>query len=220
MSRLPTLAAVAGLLLAAAACGGAPRVDFETTASEPPYETVDEWAGYRRLPPPEVGDVAFVDHAVDPPVEYHPVASDDGLLLVYFGYLSCPDVCPTTLADVGKALSLLPAEEAARIEVAMVTVDPERDEGAEIARYLDVFVDRYHALVAPDDAALAEAAEAFGVRYEIEPHEPGDTDYEVGHTATLFVVDDEGRIVWEFGFGTAREDLADTLAGILAARYP
>ncbi len=182
----------------------------------------EDRAGYNRRPPPDVSATEFVDYSGDSAgLPFAPVAAESELLLMYFGYLSCPDVCPTTLAELSNALNLMPEADAERISVGMVSVDPDRDEGSAISTYLDVFVEKNHGLLAPDEASLAASAEAFGVLYEVEDHEPGDTSYEVGHSATVYVVDDQGLIIWELGFSADRDPqlTADTLESILTERY-
>lgn len=177
-------------------------------------DAADDLAGYVREPTPTVDGLVFVDHADGDPTEADLVAEPDGLLLAYFGYLSCPDVCPLTMGDIGDAIELLPAEDAARVETAFVTVDPARDTGEAIAGYLGVFLDRYRALLAPDDAALASAAEQLNVVYRIPEHEPGEY-YEVDHSAVVYVIDDDGRVVREFPFGTTSEDMSTAIASVL-----
>lgn len=182
----------------------------------------EDRVGYSRTPAPDVSQTTFVDYSTDSGGEpFAPVANEEELLLMYFGFLSCPDVCPTTLAELSEAIELMPEDDAGRIAVGMVSVDPDRDEGTAISTYLEVFVDRHHGLLAPNDASLAESAEVFGVLYEVEPHEPGDTAYDVGHSATVYVVDDRGLIVWELGFSADRDPqlTADTLESILNERY-
>ena len=182
----------------------------------------EDRVGYNRTPTPDVSRTEFIDYSAVPDGDvFAPIAPDGELLLMYFGYLSCPDVCPTTLAELSNALDAMPEDEADRISVAMVSVDPDRDAGTAISTYLDVFVDRNHGLLAPDAASLADSAEAFGVLYEVENHEPGDTSYEVGHSATVYVVDDRGLIIWELGFSADRDPklTADTLESILSERY-
>jgi protein SCO1/2 len=182
----------------------------------------EDRVGYNRTPAPDVSQTAFVDYSSDASGEmFTPVANEGELLLMYFGFLSCPDVCPTTLAELSEALDAMPEDDAARISVGMVSVDPDRDEGPAISTYLDVFVDRHHGLLAPDDASLAASAEVFGVLYEVEEHEPGDDTYDVGHSATVYVVDDRGLIIWELGFSADRDPqlTADTLESILNERY-
>jgi protein SCO1/2 len=178
--------------------------------------------GYNRTPAPDVSQTEFLDFSTIPGGEaFAPVASERGLLLMYFGYLSCPDVCPTTLAELSNALDAMSESDAGRISVGMVSVDPDRDDGTAISTYLDVFVDRHHGLLAPDQASLATSAEVFGVLYEVEDHEPGDTSYDVGHSATVYVVDDRGLIIWELGFSADRDPnlTAETLESILNERY-
>ena len=101
----------------------------------------------------------------------------------------------------------------------MLSVDPVRDEGAEIASYVGSFTERGHALRAANQKALEQAAAAFGVLYEIEEHDPGAAVYDVGHSATVFAVDQDGHIVWEFTYPTAAQDVADALVSLFAERY-
>ena len=182
----------------------------------------EDRAGYNRTPPPDVSGTEFVDYSTDPVGEaFVPVATESELLLMYFGYLACPDVCPTTLAELSSAVKLMPEDDAERISVGMVSVDPDRDEGPAISAYLDVFVEKNHGLLAPSATSLAASAEVFGVLYEVEEHEPGDTAHEVGHSATVYVVDDQGMIIWELGFSADRDPqlTADTLESVLHERY-
>lgn len=210
-ARLAALTTVVALL--AAACGG-------SEASEPGrVDTAQGRVGYSRTPAPQVGDITMVDYSANPAGEAYALqAESGGLLLVYFGYLSCPDVCPTTLADISVALDAMPPELADDVEMAMISVDPERDEGAEISTYLDVFVERNHGLLAPDEATLAAAGERFSAAWEIEDHDPGDL-YLVSHSAVTYVVDDAGTVVWELPFGSEPEALAVALEAVFAESY-
>ncbi len=174
-------------------------------------------AGYEREPAPQVGDVVVVDHAGDPDGSPFPVrAEPGGLLVLYVGFLSCPDVCPLTMSDLAEAYDELPAAERERLTTAMVTIDPGRDEGDEIAGYLSVFFDDHRALRAPDDETLAELVERLGVTYRIEEHEPGDDQYGIEHSAVTYVVDDDGEVIWELPFGVEPDEIADALDRLLA----
>lgn len=114
------LAVLAALVLLAAGCGGGDG-DAEAEAEGP--------VGYQRTPAPEVADLDFVDFADDRAGRpFSAVAPEDGFLLFYFGYLSCPDVCPLTLGELATTRAALPGDLAERTTVAMVTFDPERDE--------------------------------------------------------------------------------------------
>jgi protein SCO1 len=141
-------------------------------------------------------------------------AADDGLLLVYFGYTSCPDVCPTTMADISAALVELPPELSDRVTVAMVSVDPERDTGEVLSDYLSHFFSRGIALRTDDPTELEAAAAAFGVQWEIADHGPGEP-YDVAHTAITYVVDDTGTVVVEWPFGFESEAMASDLTLLL-----
>jgi protein SCO1/2 len=139
-------------------------------------------------------------------------ARDGRLLVVYFGFLSCPDVCPTTLADLRNGLAALPAEDRARIDVVFVTVDPDRDGPEELAAYLRHFAPEHHAVRATG-SALEGALEAFlaSARIEVMP----DGTIEVAHSAVLYGVDSTGSVVVEWPFGTTSSALADDLTLLL-----
>ena len=99
-----------------------------------------ELAGFVRTPAPSVATTSLPDVASGEQFDF--VAPEDGLLLVYFGYTSCPDVCPTTLADVRTALGRL-GEDADRVELVMATVDPDRDTPERLAHYVRWFNPRF-----------------------------------------------------------------------------
>jgi protein SCO1/2 len=159
---------------------------------------VDEYvpAGIVRTPPPDVGGVALPDAATGGELTLE--AKPDSVLVVYFGYTACPDICPTTMADVRTALRDLD-ELADRVDVAMVTVDPDRDTAEVLTSYVQAFVEDGHALRTDDPEALAAAAAPFGAQYEVTVQDDGWVD--VVHSAFLYAVDDRGRLrlTWPFG---------------------
>ncbi len=157
-----------------------------------------ELQGAVRTPPLEVAPVSLPDESGRAVAM---TAPDDQLLLVYFGYTSCPDICPTTMSDLSVAIDGLPTELADRVTVAMVTLDPERDTGEVLTGYLGHFFNESLALRTTDTDELTTATSAFGVQFEVEDHAPGES-YQVAHTAVTFVVDDSGTVVveWPFGF--------------------
>jgi protein SCO1 len=176
-----------------------------------------ELPGLAREPAPHVHGLSFVDHR-EPgaPREVDLVPEPGELLFLYFGYLSCPDVCPMTMSDIAQARDALGEELAARTRVAFVTLDPERDEPERLRSYLTHFFDdAYLALTAPDQDALDAAAQRLGVRYEIEPHAPGAERYEVAHSALTYVIDEHGRVVRELPFGATSDDYARLMRALL-----
>ncbi|MCZ7526365.1 MAG: SCO family protein [Acidimicrobiia bacterium] len=138
-----------------------------------------------------------------------------GLLLVFFGYTHCPDICPTTLVDVRLALRE-PDLDAERVSVAFATVDPERDTPDVLVPFLGHFVEeRSHALATTDEAELAAAMAAFRASAEKVP-DPDGEGYEMSHTAQVFVVDETGTVLVEWPFGTYPESMAHDLRVLLA----
>ena len=141
-------------------------------------------------------------------------AGEDGLLLVYFGYTHCPDICPTTLADTRAALRQLDEDQRERVGLAMVTVDPERDTDV-LTDYVRSFVDDAHALATDDPALLAAAAAPVGVSYGVTGS--GTDDVEVVHSTQLYAVGDDGLLRVTWAFGTKADDLAADIDQLLDA---
>lgn len=111
--------------------------------------------------------------------------------IVFLGFTHCPDVCPTTLAELAKAQAQWRSlAEASRPRLLLLTVDPERDTPERIAEYARFFSpDTIAASASPE--ALASAAAAFGLVYMKVPTSGG--DYTMDHSATLVVLDPQGR---------------------------
>jgi protein SCO1/2 len=146
-------------------------------------------------------------------------ASEGGLLLVYFGYTSCPDVCPTTLADIKGAIGKLPAKQRKLVMPVMATDDPSRDTPAVLNGYLSHFFDSWRALRSTDRRVFAKAEKAFHAAHKKGPvNEYG--AYEISHTAYTYAVDDEGVIRVEWPFGSPSADIAADLTKLLAAPQP
>jgi cytochrome oxidase Cu insertion factor (SCO1/SenC/PrrC family) len=203
------VAAIAAAALATA-CGESDRAvdgDGETPGTE-------AFAGFERTPRPAVGDLTLP--AIEPDgseSEFAFRAPPGGLLLVYFGYTHCPDVCPTTLADI-KAARREIGDDAERVEVAMATVDPARDTAEVLPGYVRSFVPEGVALRTTDDARLRAVADVFGADYEVSTTPDGEV--EVVHTGNLYAVDDDGLLRLTWTFGTPKDDLAADLERLLA----
>ena len=167
-----------------------------------------ELAGVQREPLPSVDGATLPDVANDgEPFEF--VADEGELLIVYFGYTSCPDVCPTTLFDIRSALGKIDDDRAERVELAFATIDPERDVPDLITGYVQSFVADASALRTTDDAELADVAGAFGVVYDVTTNDEG--EIEVIHSGHTYVVDDTGHLVVTWPFGVPSDDIAADL---------
>jgi protein SCO1/2 len=215
MKRLLVLATAAALIFVGAACGSS-----SGSADAPSATTVGE-KGSRPEPTRNVGELTLADHAADQAGTAFPLrAEPGGLLLVYFGYLSCPDICPVTMGDTAAAFELL-GDDAERVQIAFSTVDLERDTGADIVEYMTHFFtpEQIHALRADDESQLQGVTYEFGAQWTIEPHEPG-SFYGVAHSGSTYAVDEQGDVVWAWPFGTTGEELAASIRALLAETSP
>lgn len=162
-----------------------------------------ELAGYARDPAPLVGDYELPDLS-NGGAPFALRAEPGELLVIYFGYTNCPDFCPTTLSDVRLARREL--DDPSAVDVAMITIDPERDLPI-LAEYLGgFFPDDGHALGTDDQALLASIAAPFGTSYEVSTNTEG--EIEVGHRTDLYAVDDQGRLALTWPFGVSKDALA------------
>lgn len=134
-------------------------------------------------------------------------------LLLFFGYSTCPDVCPATLATLGQVKERLGAD-GQRVEMVFITVDPERDTPARLTEYLAYFDPSTIGLTGSPEA-LAQVREGYGVYAErvSDPNAPG--GYWLNHTATVFLVDPEGRLRLSYTFGSDPAEVAEDLRRIL-----
>lgn len=164
-------------------------------------------AGYHVEPSPVVGELALPDAASGDDFSF--VAGTGHFLVVYFGYTSCPDVCPTTLNEVRKALKVI-GDDAARVDVAMVTIDPDRDTAELLDNYVKSFVDNGRALRTDDPDLLEEVAGGFGASYSVTENANG--DIEVSHSGNLYVVDDTGALVLQWPYGLTSKAISNDLS--------
>jgi protein SCO1/2 len=205
VSRLAAL--VVALSVAVGSCSAIEQTTPDSTFDElvsrelPTSSNIGQSVGVVSLPDVSNGDDPFFFQA-----------SDGELLVVYFGFTSCPDICPTTLADLKSALGDL-GDDAASVDVAMITVDPERDSAETLVDYVQWFIPNAHALRTDDRAALGAAGDAFGAEFSVV--NTSDGGVEVLHTAYLYGVDDTGRIVATWPFGAEPDDIATDVGSLL-----
>ena len=133
-------------------------------------------------------------------------------VVLFFGYTHCPDVCPTTLADLAQVMRQL-GPLADRVQVLFVTVDPERDTQQVLAKYVPAFDPRFLGLRGDAEATRA-AAKEFKIYYEKRPGKtPG--EYSVDHSAQTYVFDPQGRLRLYVRQERLAEDLAPDLRTLL-----
>jgi protein SCO1 len=114
------------------------------------------------------------------------------VVLIYFGYTHCPDICPTSLAAVVKAISALTPAEREQVAALMISVDPERDTPERLRDYTSFFHPKLVGLAGTPTQTAALAA-AYGAGYTRSPPRP-DGGYLVDHAAGIYVVDTAGHL--------------------------
>ncbi|HXF85820.1 MAG TPA: SCO family protein [Anaerolineales bacterium] len=135
------------------------------------------------------------------------------IVLLFFGYTSCPDICPTTLAELNQALRSLNEEDASNVQVVFVTVDPERDTPERVQEYVNHFNERFIGLSGSLEE-MQNVWNAYGVFREIVEGTSA-AGYIVNHTARVTLIDRNGNMRISFSFETPVEDIVHDLKLIL-----
>ncbi|MBR0875578.1 SCO family protein [Bradyrhizobium tropiciagri] len=136
------------------------------------------------------------------------------LMLVYFGFTYCPDVCPTDLQAIGLALDKL-GSDADSVQPIFITVDPERDTASHLAEYVPLFHPRLIGLTGSDEA-IRKVADAYKVYYARVPLKDAG-DYTVDHTAYIYLMDRDGSYLGFFPPGTSADRMVEIIKPRLAA---
>jgi len=135
------------------------------------------------------------------------------VVLLFFGYTFCPDVCPLTLSHWKKVADLL-GPAARDVRFVYITVDPERDTAPQLAAHLNVFDDDFIGLTGKQEE-LDKVYKTFGVMYEKVQIAESSTGYLVNHTARTNLVDQEGNWRLTFAYNTAPEIIAHDIKLLL-----
>ncbi len=139
-------------------------------------------------------------------------------VLMYFGYTSCPDVCPTSLARLKAALSELSAEEHAQVQVIFVSVDPARDTPEKLEAYAHVFGSDFIGATGTR-TEIDLIAESLGVSYKINPPD-SDGNYAVDHSSYVYVIDRQGYLVLNWGHDVQPDEISADLRYLLEHDIP
>ena len=135
------------------------------------------------------------------------------VVLLYFGYTYCPDVCPTTMGDFKRIHQKL-EEKADQVDFVFVTADPDRDKPERLKKYLEIFNPDFIGLVGTQEE-LDVVYEGFDVYVEKVEVEDSAADYLVSHTATVFLIDPEGRWRLLYDYGTPPDDIVGDIELLL-----
>ena len=151
---------------------------------------------------------------VDPDGKVRTLADFKGKVVVmFFGYTQCPDVCPTTLTEMQQVMTIL-GPQSDKVQVLFVTVDPQRDTAAILKQYVPAFDPRFLGLRPADDAALEKVAKDFKIYYKKVPGVSAGS-YTMDHTAGSYAFDPEGRLRLYIKHAQGPETLAHDLKELL-----
>ena len=160
--------------------------------------------------PPTGGD--FILDAATGPVD---LASLRGqVVLVYFGYTWCPDICPTNLAFIAMALRELTPDELARVRVLFVSVDPERDDLSRLAGYAAHFHPNILGVTGTAEQ-VARAAKLYGAAYRRTDQSDSAMGYLIDHSASTYVLDPSGHLARTLDHATAPTEILAAIRGLL-----
>ncbi len=146
-----------------------------------------------------------------------PVALDalrGRVVLVYFGYASCPDICPTSLALITTALNTLTPAEVERVRVLFISLDPERDTPVKLRQYAGYFHPNITGITGRPEV-LADVAARYGAAYRMTPVQSA-AGYVVDHTSVTSVVAPDGRLVEQLAHGTPPAEIIAAIRRWLA----
>jgi protein SCO1/2 len=189
-------ACLVALALAAAATATAATTPLRTGTFEPPRQAPDFTLPGSNGAPVKLG------------------AYRGKVVALGFGYTSCPDVCPTTLADLAKARRKL-GDDAKDFQVLYVTVDPERDNAAVLRAYLAAFDPTFMGATGTP-AELAQVRKAYGIQATRTPPRGDPPMYFVHHSSYVYLIDRSGSLRAMMPFGVAVDDIVHDAKALLA----
>jgi protein SCO1/2 len=194
------------VIAAALMLAGIAAVDAQTQSSRSAAELMDAVMWSRE---PIGGPFALIDHTGKPRTDKD---FRGKLVLVYFGFTYCPDVCPTDLQNIGLALDML-REAGERVQPLFITVDPARDTPEHLKDYVPMFHPRLIGLTG-DAASIRSAAAAYRAYYAQVPLK--ENDYTVDHSSFIYLMGADGQYLGFFPPGTPPDRLAETIRHYVA----
>jgi cytochrome oxidase Cu insertion factor (SCO1/SenC/PrrC family) len=199
---------LARLILAAALLAPPPATQAQSERSAGELMDAVMWGKE-----PIGGSFALTDHTGKPRTD---TEFRGKLMLVYFGFSFCPDVCPTDLMAIGQAIDKL-GSDGDRVQPLFITVDPERDTPAHLADYVPYFHPRLIGLTG-DAEHIREAARAYRV-YFAKVAIGGAAEYTVDHSGFIYLMDCDGKYLGFFPPGTPADRMATVIKPHLAAGH-
>jgi len=135
------------------------------------------------------------------------------LMLIFFGYTYCPDVCPTELLVMTTALEQL-GKKADKVTPVFITIDPKRDTVEQMSSYVSNFHERFIGLTGSHEEIRA-AAKAYRIYYAKAKGDGSSDDYLMNHSSIVYLMNAKGKYVTHFSYGTSPEMMAEGIAKFL-----
>ncbi|MES9945971.1 MAG: SCO family protein [Candidatus Thiodiazotropha sp.] len=158
---------------------------------------------------PKGGDFSLIS-------SHGPVALSDyrgKVVLLYFGYTWCPDICPTNLALISTTLSAMDDREREQIQPLFISVDPDRDTPQRLKEYVEYFHPSLMGLTG-STSEIDEIVARYGAAYRIVDKKV-DGPYVVDHTADTYIIDKQGKLVRRMAHGSSAEEILGALGPLL-----
>lgn len=136
------------------------------------------------------------------------------VVAVYFGYMACPDICPTSMWKLSEAVKALPADKAEQVQGIMVSVDPDRDSPEALAIYTAGFYEGFIGLT-DVKANIDKVTSQYGALYYKVPLEDSAMGYVVDHSSVIYLIDRQGKLVSQLRHESTPEDIRQSLEKVL-----
>lgn len=136
------------------------------------------------------------------------------VVAIYFGYMSCPDICPTSLWSLSEAIKLLNPEQAARVQGLFISVDPDRDSPGALGLFVKGFHDTFIALTG-SKPNLDQVARQYSAVYEKVALQDSAMGYVIDHSSVIYLVDERGVLQHFIAHNTAPQEIMDDLQKLL-----
>ena len=159
----------------------------------------------------EVKQYAFTMNSIDGKVS---LSDFDGKYkIIYYGYMYCPDICPTSLSIVASALKKLPKEQAAKFQLIFISVDPDRDKVKELKEYANYFYEGAIGLTS-NQKYLKTISSNYGTYYANEYLKNSKIDYSVAHTSFVYIMGKDGKLLHKLKHLEETDDVLNVIKNL------
>ena len=135
------------------------------------------------------------------------------LVILYFGFIHCPDICPASLARIAHALKQLTEAQQQQIQTLMISIDPERDTPEMLKSYVETFYPGFIGLVG-DPQEIKRIALSYGA-YAHQMHSPDSTEPRLDHTTKIYLMNRQGQVIKMFSHDILPDQLAKEIKGLI-----